>query len=262
MPATLPPQTEWLRANVPAAARGLVGVDRQKKAILGYVVAQRGVFKDKRGEFDDLSLRKVVELMRAEPAGLKSRFGHPTLSEDGVGKYLGRAKNPRLDGDRVRADLFFDPTAFKTPGGDLATYLMDLAESDPDALSSSLVLQSDYEAKLDAKGRAVIDPDTGEPAPQLWRPKLLHASDVVDTGDAVDGLLSAELPDAAVRLGAKLLDEQFAGLGKDDVRARCLGWLDRYLEHRFGAEPPAPAKKEEYRRRLAEQGAGLSPKGG
>jgi hypothetical protein len=74
--------------------------------------------------------------------------------------------------------------------GNLGGYVMDLAESDPDALSSSLVLQTEKVQILDEKGRPKKD-DKGEDVPPVWLPTKLHASDVVDTGDAVDGFLSA-----------------------------------------------------------------------
>lgn len=234
----LKPSPEWLRA---AAKAPPIGVDRDKNIIHGYVVAQRGPFKSEgRGEFDDKGLATIVSLMAAKPAGIKSRFAHPSLSGDGIGSFLGRAKNPRLDDDRVRADLHLDPTAFDTPNGNLGKYVLDLAESDPDALSSSLVLKTDKVTRLDEKGRPMLD-DDGNELPPLWYPTAVHASDIVDTGDAVDGLLSAGisidgLSDAVVRRGVELLDQQFAGQGPEAIRARCHAWLERYLSMRFGVE--------------------------
>lgn len=238
-----------------------VGVDRENEVILGYIVAQEGPFKTPgRGEFDKQAIGSLVKLGNAHAKGLKSRFGHPTLSNDGLGAYLGRLKSFRKDflevddaeaegGKRrisiVRADLHFDPSAHSTPSGDLSTYLMDRIESDPSSLSSSVVIETDEEYRLDAKGRPQLDAE-GNPLPPLWRPKRLHASDVVDTGDAVDGLLglSADgLPDAVVRQASELLDAQFAGQPPEVVKARCLAWLDRYLGYRYpefdDAEPPA-----------------------
>ncbi len=244
----LPAETDWLR--VPAA--GASRVDRENNVILGYVVAQEGPFKTPgRGEFDKEALRTIRDLMNTKPAGLKSRFTHPSLSGDGLGTFLGRSKGARLETGRnaagkevlqVRADLHLDPTSFDTPNGNLGKYVMDLAESDPDALSSSLVLQREEELRIDEKGRRLKDAE-GEDLPPLWRPTRLHASDIVDTGDACDGLLSAEgLPDAVVRQGAAMLDRQFADQPRDVVEARCRAWLDRYLELRYGASAPeAPA---------------------
>jgi hypothetical protein len=112
--------------------------------------------------------------------------------------------------------------------------VLDLAENDPDALSSSLVLTYDEEYPLDKKGRPITRDDDGNDVTPTWRPKQLHASDIVDTGDAVDGLLSADgLPDALVRHGCSLLDLAFAGQTEEVIRERALAWLTRYLEMRF-----------------------------
>ncbi len=253
----LKPTTDWLRAGArgaPLATDGQIGVDRNAQVIRGMIVAQEGPFKTEgRGEFNQKGLRGVVKLMKSESNGLKSRFTHPSLSSDGLGKHLGRLKNPRIDtvaasGSEgaskqvVRADLHLDPSSRKTPGGDLGGYIMDLAESDPDALSSSLVLKADKEFRLDSRHRPKLD-DDGKELPPLWFPTALHASDIVDTGEAVDGLLSADtidgLPDAVVRRACELLDTQFADADRETVSARCKALLDRYLHHRFGEEEPA-----------------------
>lgn len=237
-----------LKANTPAvpdwsrlATQGqTLGVDREGMVIRGYVVAQLGYFKSEgRGQFTADSLSKIVALMNASERGLKSRFTHPTLSSDGLGKHLGRAKNGRMDGNKVRADLHLDPSSRNTPHGDLGGYVMDLAESDPDAFSSSLVLQAEKVYHLDDKGRPKVDAD-GKEIPPVWIPTKLHASDVVDTGDAVDGFLSqldAEgLPDELPRQATAILDSLFAGLPRDVVASRVESWLGKYLNHRYGPE--------------------------
>lgn len=235
----------WLRAGFPA--RGLTRVDREAGVIRGYTVAQRGPFKSEgRGEFDDKSLSTIVKMMGQKPKGLKVRFAHPTLSADGIGKFLGRARDPRIDGDAVRADLHFDKTALDTPIGGgipLGEYVMNLAESDPESFGSSLVLSVDEEYRLN-KDKTPVRDDAGNVLPPLWRPKALHASDVVDEGDAVhDGFLSADpfaLPDGVVRLASDLLDRQFgADASRSLVEERCRAWLSRYLDRRYpNSEPP------------------------
>lgn len=277
MPArALPVKPEWLRANPPATARDALGVDRNARVIRGVIAAEEGPFKSEgRGEFDADGISSIVRLMREKPGGLKGRYTHPSLSADGLGTFLGRFRDARTDRALrrpdgsparevaiARADLHLDPSAFATPNGDLGTYVMDLAESDPDAFGCSLVLRVEEKYRINEKGERLTDAD-GDELPPLWYPKVLHALDVVDEGDATHSFLSADLitvdgiPDRVVRLGAQLLDEQFAGQGRDVVRARCLSWLDRYLEHRFGPAPAAPpaGRKEDYRRKLAERGA-------
>lgn len=248
-PKQMKPHPHWLRASVISKP---MGVDRNAKMIRGMVIAQSGLFKDPRGQFDDAGIQKIVELTNAKPKGLRSHFTHATLSSDGLGKFLGRVRNATRGtavdartGKTVaaaRGDLVFDESAFRTPSGDLASYIMDLAESDPDALSSSLVIEPREHYLTDSKGRALTDED-GEPLPPIWEPVALHGSDIVSEGAAVDGLLSAGidadgLPDAVVRKGAEMLDSFFAGQPRDVIEQRCTAWLSRYLDGRF---PPVPA---------------------
>lgn len=221
------------------------GIDRKGRVLLGYVIAQEGPFKTPgRGEFDVDSLQSVVDLAKQKPQGLKSRFTHPDLSNDGLGKFLGRARDVRMshtvnaDGETVKAvrgNLYFADSASNTPSGDLAGYVMDLATEDPDALSSSLVLQADEVYRLDNKGKPARDVE-GELLPPIWRPTALHASDIVDTGEAVDGLLGRQLsadglPDEVVRQAAALLKQQFSGRDRAFVEARLSAWVAKVLDH-------------------------------
>jgi hypothetical protein len=228
-----------------------VGVDRKAGVLRGYVVAQAGPFKSNgRGEFDEASLSTIVELMGASSNGTRSRFTHPDMSNDGLGKHLGRARDPILStaldqrtGKQVaavRADLHFDKTALDTPiegGKPLGLYVMDLAESDPDAISSSLVLRVDEEYRLRPDGTPMTD-EEGNHLPPLWRPKEIRATDIVDTGDAVDGLLSADsidgLPLASLWRGAEMLDSVFAGQSREVTEARLSDYVQRYLSRRYG----------------------------
>lgn len=240
---------EWLRARVLSPG---VGVDRKAEIVRGVVIAQEGAFKSLgRGEFNGAALRRIVELTNSAPNGLKSRLAHPTLSDDGVGKFLGRIRDARLDtlGSRessgearhnevlaVRADLHLDPSAHKAPQGDLAEYVLALAESDPDAVSTSLVLQVKKERRLDAEGKPAKSAD-GEPLPPLWHPTRLHASDVVDTGDAVDGMLSqTAMPDAIVRQAYALAAEQFEGISAEVAANRLHSWVDRFIQDFYQIE--------------------------
>lgn len=256
----------WLRADT----RGKVGqIDREKGIIYGVILAEEGPFKDLRGEFDRASIRKAVGLAKSKAGGLKARFTHPSLSSDGLGKYLGRFHDVRSDtvlreagqdasGKPLvkemlvaRGDLYFDKTALDEPPGGgkaLGVYVMDLAESDPDAFGTSLVLQKDEIARLDSKKRPLTD-DSGKELPPLWMPTALHACDCVDDGDATHSFLSADLlaglPDALVRQGCELLDAQFAGKDRAFVDAHLTAFKDRYLNLRYGEiEEPEPVKQE------------------
>lgn len=257
--------TAWLRADVKAKTGT---IDRERGIIHGVILAEEGPFKTEgRGEFDRQAIREIVRLAKGAAGGLKSRFAHPGLSSDGIGKFLGRFHDVRSDTIlreagkdangrpltrevlAARGDLYLDKTALDEPvggGKPLGIYVMDLAESDPDAFGTSLVLKTDQELRLDKQGRPLTD-EAGNQLPPLWRPKMLHASDIVDTGDATNSFLSADLlaglPDAVVRQGCELLDRQFANQDRATVEARLSAFLRRYLDLRFGGpeeeEPPA-----------------------
>lgn len=249
---TMPEKPEWLRANM----KGAAAVDREKHIISGVILAEEGPFKSEgRGEFDRQAIRAIVKMANDKSGGLKSRFAHPGLSSDGIGSFLGRyhgawsekvlresgkdeSGRPMLKEMLVaKGDLHLDPTSFETPQGNLGKYVEDLAESDPDAFGTSLVLQVNQEYRLDKQGKPLKD-DEGNDLPPLWIPTRLHASDIVDEGDATNSFLSADilasLPDAIVRQGCQLLDAQFAGQQESVIRARLSAFIDRYLSYRFG----------------------------
>jgi hypothetical protein len=249
MTKTMPITPRWLASLTPAR---LEAVDRKNNVLRGYVVAQEGPFKSRgRGEFDKQGLEGIMALGNAKEKGVKSRFTHPNESNDGLGKFLGRGRDLRMGhavdertGKRVlavRADLHFNPTALDTPpngGKPLGIYVMELAESDPSAISSSIVLEPEEVFRKNKDGSLATDKE-GNELPPLWYPKALHASDIVDTGDAVDGLLSAGvdvdgLPLAAIWRAEEMLASVFDGQPREVIEARLTAYLKRYLDGRFG----------------------------
>lgn len=173
-------QTEFLRAGI---ASGVIGVDEDNKIINGYVVAQLGQFRTGRGEFDRASLAAIVKLINESPDGVVVNYGHHENvgTPDAMDAFLGRAKNARVDGDSVRADLHFNPTAFlsHTGGVSRGERLMQRAKTDPGSFGSSLRLAVDK--RPGARGK-----------PPTWHPVEIQSSDIVYIGDAVHGgILSA-----------------------------------------------------------------------
>ena len=223
---------------------GTEGVDESNRTIRGMVVALEGDFVDGRGHFNSRSLREIAATINTTPKGLRSRFGHPGLLEaDGLGKFLGRQTNARISsahnrqGARVpavRADLTLDESSFHTPFGDLGGYVLRLAKSDPDALSSSLVIWPDMEER--GKGLA--------PA---WYPKELKASDIVSEGAAVAGLL--ERADVLMARLGEILDKAFDAKTREEREA----FWQSYLLKAYGElEPPAPTPQLDKRRHAME----------
>lgn len=124
------------------------GGDQGAGLIRGFSVITRGEALGHEMWIDEQFLDETVAAMQAAgEKGLKVRFTHPGLSSDGFGKLLGRVKNGSREGDQVFGDLHFSAAAHDAPDGDLAKYVMDLAEKDPDLFGASIVFQHDRQAE-------------------------------------------------------------------------------------------------------------------
>jgi len=216
-----------------------IGVDRENARINGLVLAEKGPFKTPfRGEFDGKSLTAIVSLIK-QKGSVRSRFGHATPLDNGPGNFLGRVSNPRLDGDRVRGDLQFNPSAFKAPRGDLASYVMELAQSDPqEGLSTSLVLTTEQELRLNKNGTLKEDAN-GDPLPPLWRPLEVFQSDIVDVGDAVHNGMLAALPKGLRETYAEdMMESVFRLMAGLTDRKSLESWIESVVERHFGHKSP------------------------
>ena len=243
---------EVFRAQV-VSSDSKTGADLEHNVIRGYVVAEEGKTKTPgRGEFDLTSLEMLRDLGNAKPEGVRVRFQHPSESDDGLGKFIGRAKNFRLDqrdGRHIlRADAYINDAAMtmNVNGGDpYGKYLLNLASTDPGAFQSSIVIPS-----MGQKLERERDADGNKQSP-LFRPTKLFASDFVDEGDAVhgnafsvDGLdalmegSARRIPTKLAAVGAEYLDQMFPDADREVVETRINAFRDRYLSRRFGADEP------------------------
>jgi hypothetical protein len=147
---------------------------------------------------DEVTLEQVAQYANQGKHGVKSRFTHPSMSADGMGRHLGRIKNVRVDGYRVLGDLHFAQSAHATPEGDLAEYVMTLAEEDPAAAGLSIVFEHDQEAEQEfiaehSSGKfASPDANNTKNFPHV-RLEKLRAADIVDEPAAnPDGLFDRQ----------------------------------------------------------------------
>lgn len=223
------PSESRFRADVARGLEDASGVDRNSDLIRGYAVISKGMARGHGMEIDDKTLDQVVALGNSRKRlGIKSRFGHPSMSSDALGTFLGRSKNFRRDGDVVRADLHLDPTSHDTPSGDLGRYVIDLAESDPQAFGSSIVFKGEAEKRLEKDGTAQKGKD-GKDLPPLARVKELHASDIVDSPAAnARGMFATEFFTADCQLSAAASEFLDTFLQKPDAVERVISFLTRY----------------------------------
>ena len=228
--------------------QGTAGVDREARMIRDYSVATRGEAGGWGKWLDSEFLDQIVRAGNANPIGMKSRFTHPGLCSDGLGKFLGRTHDLRRDGDHVLGDLHFAEVGSSSPEGDLAGYVMNLAEEDPDAFGASIVFYMDmgeqdrFRAEHEDEDGHFIspDPDNTHNLPH-WRLAELEAVDVVDSPAANSGMFSrleqgalAEQADRwadwALALSPEPPADVALGLGIESERAR--EWLQGYLSRR------------------------------
>ena len=219
---------------------------------------------------DHVTLSQVAEHVNQLNKGIKSRFTHPGMSSDGLGRHLGRVTDAVVVGDRVLGDLHFAKSAHDTPDGNLAEYVMTLAEEDPQAAGLSIVFEHDPDAEdafvssfSDTSG-SFESPDPGNinNYPHV-RLKSLRAADVVDEPAANrEGMFDRQdMPRQADQLlsyATGLSDERPTpcfGLDPDRVSAFLSRWLaDHDLQlselramtpEQVTPEAPAPVTRED-----------------
>lgn len=165
-------------------------IDLENGIIHGITVARAGLAKGHNVKLDRKFLQQIVDQANSRPQGVKARFGHPNACSTALGTYLGRFKNysyHQIPGsDFVKADLHLDSTAKKAPSGNLFDYVLEMAEKNPDMFGASIAFQSDQFEELE-------EVQDGKPVKEKYfRLKELHATDIVDSPAATDGLFSAE----------------------------------------------------------------------
>jgi hypothetical protein len=214
-------------------------VDRKANVIFGANLMQVGDLNDgdaRPWTVDSASLQQAQQMMSKGNNGAKARFTHPNMSSDGMGSYLGRWKNVRVDGGTLRGDLHIADAAFTSPQGDLGTYVLDLAESDPEAFGVSLA------TRLDWADMEEFDKKKDKPKGQKWPMRFsdIRAGDIVDEPAATRGgmfdLTTPDLRNLPAQATA-LLSTYFGDAEPEVVRGRISAFLDRYLSTK---EAPVP----------------------
>jgi hypothetical protein len=204
--------SEKLR-SYPISLTGAISDD----AILGISIATTGEALGHRILFDQVSLSQLQQLGSSKASGVKSRFTHPDWFSDGLGKYLGRVRNFRVEGEKLVADLMISKAAHSSPVGNIAQYVLDLAREDPTALGVSVVVDLDR-VWVTADGQE-LPASGGRPAGAtgqypVARITSLYAADVVDEPALnPDGLFKIVDPD----IKSLFTEEEYQELFKDQV---------------------------------------------
>ena len=224
------PAVEVFRSS--RVAGGLRGeIDRVRGILYGAKIIEGGRLNDDRPwVVDDTTLDQVVDLARGQSSGVKARFTHPSMSEDGLGHFLGRWKGFRREDSAVYADLYLAASAKSSPRGDLWSYVLELAAEDAAAFGVSVATILSASMFED---EAEEDPKTGL---TLLRFEALRAADIVDEPAATRGGLFSlreddrrDLPDIVSRL---IFQHFVKNPDPEVVRDRFEGLLTRYCAGR------------------------------
>lgn len=222
-------------------------VDREKRVIYGVSLLQTGEALGHEMLVDEKMLAQCVDAVNATGGhGMKSRFTHPGACSDAMGKMLGKVKNARVMGDKAVADLYLAEHASKTPDGDLADYVMSMAEESPEDFGMSIAFDGtavwknaagDEFETSNANGDRSARPADSVSSKPFARIAKLRAADVVDEPAANrDGLFAAFAGttnlDAAEMFGA--LDKAREAMGWD--AAKTSTFLRSYLAARTTKE--------------------------
>ena len=201
-------QKELTLASEPIYGGLSQGVDIDNKRIMGAKVIQLGALNDVRGDYlyvDEISLQQIVQLGDAPNKGTRVRFNHPQPGEDMSRKHLGRAKNFRVEGDAVRADIWLAEASFSKLSQDVGGYVLQLVSEDSEALGLSIHSVLDIVAMRDEEDSDGLMP---------LRFKSLTAVDVVDQPAATRGGMFSEEAIMSEELTHELLAGAAEGPGK------------------------------------------------
>lgn len=218
------------------ATRGLpqgARVDRDRRTIFGVSIIELGPLNapDEREWFaDETTLQQALALGKSSPKGVKSRLTHPNMSNDGMGRQLGRFRSFRMsdDGQRVLADLHLASFAFRGGENSIGGLVLDMAEEDPGSFGTSLA------PVWDDKSMKKLKASDGK---MPMRFSKLIAIDIVDEPAATRGGLFGDSPlsiATAPHKATHALDTLFADATPEVIRSRVEGFLATYLASRFG----------------------------
>lgn len=203
-------ETRWFRAT--AAKQPPAAINESVGLMQGVSICSVGAANGHGVWLDTEFVADVSRLGNEIAMGVKARFGHPNMSNEALGTYLGRFTNFRVSADeqQVLADLQLDESAYNTPNGNLADYVLTLARTSPDQFGASIVFrvgtqyyrradngekisQQEYwrdEVKLD---ELEIDPNYPTDPKTYVSIKTLYGTDLVDEPAANEtGLFSTQ----------------------------------------------------------------------
>lgn len=134
-----------LRLNAPVTSvqNEALRIDRDNLRVYGSVAALANVEALGHGLWSDQkTILTLAALGNQSRYGIRMRFGHPGMSENAMGKKVGRAFNFRVEGDKLLHDIRLFAAADESPVlNKPVSYILDMAEQHPEEIAESVVIQ-------------------------------------------------------------------------------------------------------------------------
>lgn len=245
----------------PTIANETLQVDRENLRINGTVAALAHV--EALGH-DLWSDTKTIEILAAlgnkAYGGIRMRFGHPGISDNAMGRKVGRAFNFRVEENKLLHDVrLFAPAEDSPVLNKPVSYIMEMAEQHPEEIAESVVILIDAMWTLDDGRELNADDDSAWPDDVITdgsgrpvnattpypviRPLTFYYTDFVSEGALThDGLFSANPRDFFVGTSQhaaqifEVMDDLQAtyGLTEEDMRRKADALFNTYKTWRMG----------------------------
>ncbi len=195
---------------------------------------------------DMQSIIMLAQLGNQNPKAIPTRFGHPGMSENAMGKRVGKSFNWRIAGDRLLSDIEMLSTARKSPvfTQDPIEYIIEMAANHPDEMGMSLVIDTDLVWIMpDGSEVSMFDLEDEEPPEgainelPMMRPIALYYNDVVGEGALTpDGMFTALTASGYSEAAFTLIDEwrNKFGIALDEIHPKVDTIIKTYLRMRGG----------------------------
>lgn len=198
------PQERYLKSALVAfSASASTNIDKESGIIRNVILCQVGPAKGHGVHLEQEFIEDGIAYAQKHWAkvGLKSRFGHPNMSNDALGTECGRFHNFRVEEDKMVADLHLYESANLSPTHPgMKDWLLSMAEEDPTAIMCSIVFVPDhYYQKNEQREKVKVweyDSEGNWLSANRQMPIYvamgeLQATDIVDEGAATEKLFSA-----------------------------------------------------------------------
>jgi hypothetical protein len=181
-------ETRWFRANnTTDKLKGSV-VDFDNGIIRGVSLCTVGEALGHGVWLEQSFIEDIVKFGNASKNGVKARFGHPNMSGEALGTFIGRFENFSVNGSKAIADLKLSEVAKKSPNGDLYAYILEMADENPDEFGASIVfkVKENYFYNEDGEREKIIFGEFGVLNENYTDQKIYVAMKSLNGADLVD----------------------------------------------------------------------------